>query len=144
MSYAGAEAALVGNWISATLLADATLVGLVSTKVFEDLAPNGTPFPYVVFNVQDAPYVVRGVGLAEVMVDTIFTVKAVAQVSSYDVLAPHASAIRAALVTAETQAPTGGLIFTCSYERQVAYAEGRGAEQVRHLGGEYKIQAQPS
>lgn len=144
MSYQGAEAALVGKWIDTTLKAYTTLTNIVSTRIYEDMAPAGTPFIYVIYNVQDSPRVVRGVGLAEVMVDTIYTVKAIAQCTSYDTLAPTASAIRGALVTAETQAPTGGLIFTCSYERQVAYAEGRGAEQTRHLGGEFRIQAQPS
>lgn len=140
--YHGAETALVDLWIDETLKAYTPLTDIVGQRIFSDLAPSGSVFPYVIYQVQSPPSVVRGVGLAEVMVDTIYTVKAINQSPSYAALAPAASAIRSAMVTADTQAPTGGLIFTCGYERQVAYTEGRGTEQARHLGGEFRIQAQ--
>lgn len=144
MSYQGSEEALIHNWINTTLKAYTDLTDIVGQNIFEDLAPDGTPFPYIIHQTQSPPRVVRGTGPVEVMVDGTFTVKAVNQSLSRESLADAVSAVRAALVTSELQTPTGGLVFVCLYERQVSYVEGKGAEQTRHLGGEYRIQARAS
>lgn len=47
---------VVGEAILAALLADATVVGLVGSRIYPNLAPQGTPAPFVVFRVvSDVP-----------------------------------------------------------------------------------------
>jgi hypothetical protein len=115
----------------------------LSTRVFNEVAGDDASYPFIVYQCQDPPEVVRGVGSAEVMVDTIYIVKAIAQGTSDVVLAPVASAIRDALVSNNGEEIVGGIgtIFTCHYLRQFRMSTVEQGSQFRHLGGAYRIQA---
>lgn len=150
MTYNGAEQAMIDVWVEDKLTSHAAFnslgFGTLTDRVFNAWAPDGTQFPYIIFQAQSPPEVVRGVGDAEVMVSTIYVVKAVAQGSNFNTIAPVAGEIRTALVTPNGEAITGsiGTIFTCFYEKQVSMTQPVATQQFRHLGGEFTIQAQPA
>lgn len=81
--YTGAEQALTDAWVEGRLKAFDTITPGLGDRIFLDVAPEGTPYPFVVYQCQEPPRDVRGVGSFRVMVDTLYVAKAVAQVSSY-------------------------------------------------------------
>lgn len=144
--YVGAEQVLVELWVKdriATVADRLEEIALgLSARVYSEAAPKDAEFPVIIFQCQDPPRDVRGVGTFTVMVDTLYLVKAVAQVDDYAELAPIASALNDALTT-----PTGGSIgtgtvLTSVREEQFSMPEFDEGEQWRHLGGMYRIQAQ--
>ena len=147
MTYKGAEIVMISQWIKDRLEAytdlDTISTGLTS-RVFDDVAPSGATYPFIVYQVQSAPEVVRGVGSEEVMVDTVYVVKAIAQGTDSSALAPVAEAIRTALHEPTGEAVFGGNILMCRYERSFSMKEVESTKQFRHLGGEFRIQAQAS
>lgn len=145
--YEGAEQALVTAWVGAQLeLNAAALNGIhagLSTRIFEDFAPQGfAVYPFIIIQCQSPPRDVRGVGVSRVMVDTLFIVKAVAQVDSYTPLAPIARVFDSALTSPAGGSVGDGQVFTCVREEQFAMVEIESGKQYRHFGGLFKIQAQ--
>lgn len=145
--YNGSEEAFVDEWVRQKLTGytpfDSLYTGLTE-RVFDRYAPAGTTYPFIIFQALTSPSVVRGVGDAEVMVDTIYVVKAVAQADTFAPLASVAAGIRSALVYPNGDTITGGVIFTSRYEKQFSMVEAEATEKYRHLGGEFRIQAQAS
>lgn len=145
--YVGAESALVAKWIvsraaTQTTALNAISVGL-SSRVYEDLAPEGVGYPFIVFNCQTDPTVVRGVGVMEVMVSNLWTVKAVAQVLSDDTLAPVANVIHTFMTSEFGEViGTDGMVFTSRRMNAVRYVTNEQGHQFRHLGSTFEIQAQ--
>ena len=144
--YAGAEQAMVSLWVAGQLAAQATDLDAISAglsgRIFEDFAPEGTPYPFIIFQCQSPPRDIRGVGVSRVMVDTLYIVKAVAQVSSYAPLAPVAKVIDAAVTSAQGSPVADGNVFSSVRDSQFAMVEIDSGKQYRHFGGQYKIQAQ--
>lgn len=148
-AYDGAEQVLVTDWVKSRLLTDDAKARLnaisagLADRVFEDFAPQGfDTYPFIIVQCQSPPRDVRGVGVSRVMVDTLYIVKAVAQVDSYAPLAPVARVVDAALTSA-TGGPVGtGDVFTSIRDEQFAMVEIENGKQYRHFGGVYKIQAQ--
>lgn len=145
-TYLGAEQAMCSLWVKVALEAkaadfDAIAPGL-SSRIFEDFAPDGTPYPFVVFQCQSPPRDIRGVGTSRVMVDTLYVVKAVSQVDSYLPLAPIARTIDSAMTSSTGSAVGDGFVLTSVRQDQFAMVEVDSGTQFRHFGGEYKLQAQ--
>lgn len=145
-NYLGAELVLFDLWIEQQLATkavelDAIAPGL-STRVFSDVAPPGTLYPFIVFQCQDPPRDVRGVGVSRVMVDTLYVVKAVSQTTTYAPLAPIAKVIDAAMTSSAGSAVEDGLVLASVRDNQFALTEIENGTQYRHLGGAYKMQAQ--
>jgi hypothetical protein len=146
-NYAGAEEALIDKWVLETLQAHTpfdTLSAGLTGRIYDRLAAAGTRFPYIIFQAQTPPVVSRGIGDVTVLVSTIYIVKAVAQTSTYDTLAPVAAAIKDAMSAPNGATADGGLIFATSYEGGFSLVESESSTQYRHLGGQYRIQAQAS
>jgi hypothetical protein len=146
-SYIGAEEALLDRWVESKLgayTAFNTISPGLTSRIYNRVAPVKIPFPYIVYQTQSPPTVVRGVGPAEVMVDTMYIVKGVAQGPNYEELADVASGIRTAMVYPNGELTPGGAIFTSRYEMQFSMTEVEGTQQWRHLGGQFRIQAQAS
>lgn len=145
-TFVGAEQAMVDMWVESRLegqavALDAIALGL-STRIFQDFAPEGTPYPFIIWQCQDPPRAVRGVGTFAVMVDTLYVVKAVSQVDSYGPLAPIAKVIDTAMTSSTGSAVEDGFVLTSVRDRQFALVEREQGTQFRHFGGEYSIQAQ--
>lgn len=148
MTNLGSEQVMIDQWIEGRLADPATValleqisVGLGS-RVFNAYAPNGTPYPFIVYQCQSPVRDVRGVGVARVMVDTLYIVKAVSQVVSYSPLAPVARVIDAAMTSPDTSTATDGLVLVSVRSEQFSLTEVAAGKQVRNLGGMYHIQAQ--
>lgn len=145
--YTGAESTLVDDFILLRLVGThgASLDAIspnLSQRVFLDYAPEGTPYPFIIFQALTPPEDVRGVGIIRVMVDTLYLVKAVAQGSDYDALRPVVSVIDAAMTEDEPVDMAGGILLTSVRQREFRLVEIENGKQFRHLGGEFRIQAQ--
>lgn len=145
-SYSGAEVVLCNQYVEDCLDAYSAQLNLISPglsdRIFEEVAPEGTTYPFIVYQCQDPPRDVRGVGTFRVMIDTLYVVKAVAQGDSYAPLLPVAGVIDAAMTSAAGATVGDGIVFASVRERGFQMAEPSEGTQFRHLGGEYRIQAQ--
>jgi hypothetical protein len=142
MSLVGAEQDLVDRWVEARLLAHVPLTDIVEDRIYGYFAPRTAAMPFVIYQSIDPPRAVRGVGTAKIMVSTLYVVKAVAAVATFNGLATVAAAINAAMDEPEGEATFGGNVFASVWEQQFSLVEQEGEVQYRHLGGEFLIQAQ--
>lgn len=144
-TFQGSEQAMVDKWIkdrlSAHLPFNVISPGL-TTRIFSDYAPADALYPFIIFQVASPARDVRGVGVVRVMVDTIYIVKAVAQVASYDPLAPVAKEIDVAMTSPNVSTVGDGFVLSSMREEQFSMVEVEDGKQYRHLGGSFKIQAQ--
>lgn len=152
MSYVGNETGMLAIWIEQRLQDAAaslnalgwTIDGvLLSQRVYQDVAPATAAYPFIVYQPQVLPEVIRGVGSEEVMVDTIYVVKAIAQGSDDTVVGPVSAVIHNALVANNGDAIDGGIgdVFMSRRVQVVRYTETAQGSQFRHLGGAYQIQS---
>lgn len=146
--YEGAEQALTDDWVRSRFIdplivaeLEAISVGLAD-RIFLEVAPDSAPYPFIVFQCQSPPRDIRGVGISRVMVDTLYVVKAVGSVASYAPLVPVANAIDRAMTSAEGSAIYDGHVFSCIRSEQFSLVTREQGEIFRHLGGEFRIQAQ--
>lgn len=140
------ETSYAAAWLISILGNDPTLTSLAPGGVWEDFAPEGTTYPWVVFSLRPVDdQVITG---AQRLKSTIAaTVKVVSQTRSYISLIPAADRIDA-LINAKSGTVTGGSIISCMRTSEVRYVEqpieGQPAIVYRHLGGDYEILAQAS
>lgn len=114
----------------------------LSSRVFLELAPPGANYPFIVYQCQSPPRDVRGVGTFRVMVDTLYVVKAIAQVASYEPLVPVAKAIDTIMTAPVGGSVADGNVWVSIRENQFSMTEDTAGSTYRHLGGVYRIQAQ--
>ena len=150
MSMVGVEGLIVSEWVLAALVADGAIgaaLGLtagqtVASRVWEGVAPEGTPFPYVVFTVAE-PQDVATVPATRVMVRAGLQVKAIGKGPSYRPLVPLVQRIDAALQGARNKATSqGGMVLSCERLSAIQYPEQDQGIEYRHLGGSYQVHAQ--
>jgi len=134
------EIARVLEWIYDTLSADSTLTGLVSTRIYDGLAPQGAAFPFVVFNHQGGSDL-RGVGSERVFNNSLYQVKAVTKGGSFSSGATIADRIDA-LLQAASGTTSDGVILGCVREQAIMLIEQQSGVEYRHVGGIYRIYAQ--
>jgi hypothetical protein len=146
----------VADWVTDTLVGDSMPVtGLqallggsqasAAGRVWEGVAPEGTPYPFLTFTVGEIR-VVGGVGLVEIMARIPLTLKAVTQGESYAPLVPLVNRA-VALISGQANIPTvtpgiAGLVLTCERIGGIQYPERDGGIEYRHLGGLYEVLAQ--
>lgn len=145
--YQGAETELGNQWIQQRLALYATQLNAISSglssRIYPDIAPPGVPYPFIVYQVQSPPRDIRGVGATRVMVDTLYVVKAVAEVASYGPLAPIASVIDTAMTSESGSAVGDGTVFSSVRENGLSLAEPpKDGTQIRNLGGVYRLHMQ--
>lgn len=129
------------SFIYSVLANDATLGALVGTRVYEDIAPRDANLPYVVFQMY-APNDVVGVGANRLWTQDLWMIKVIARQLSYKGDLQSAAKRVDALLHAADGSTVDGQVWACTREREVRYPETRdGGEQVRHLGGIYRILA---
>lgn len=134
------EIARVLKWIYTTLSGDATLAGLVSGRIYDGLAPQGSLFPFVVFNHQGGADL-RGVGTARAFNNSLYQVKAVIDKGSFVTIATIADRIDTLLHGVNGTADNG-VILGCVREQPLMLIEQENGVQYRHAGGIYRIYAQ--
>lgn len=70
------ELSRANKWIYARLSGDATITGIVSTRIYARKAPKDATYPLIVYNYQ-AGTDAQGVGTARVLTQTVFQVKVI-------------------------------------------------------------------
>ena len=139
------EINLAAKWIVDTLKADGTLTAALSggvNAIYQDVAPAGAGFPYVVFFLLDPGDTLNTTGTSQEIIwqPTLWLVKGVHKTASYG----------SALSTIETRiftvlhkkeaVVTGGNVWSAVRVRPFQMQEtGPGGEQYRHAGGIYRI-----
>lgn len=139
------EINLAAKWIYDTLKVDATLVAALSggaNAIYQDMAPTGARFPYVVFFLLDPGNTLNTTGTSQGIIwqPTLWLVKGVHKTASY--AAPLATIEDRifALLHKKEAALTGGNVWSSVRVRPFQMQEtGPGGEQYRHAGGVYQI-----
>lgn len=150
MSMAGVEGLILSEWVVAALVGDAQMAAAlgvvgpetVGARVWEGIAPEGTPYPFVTFTVAE-PQDWTGVGTTRVMSKVGLTVKATSRGRSYAPIKAVAQRIDAAL-QGVLNVPTsgGGRVLSVIRQNGLQYPEQDGGEDYRHLGGVYEAHVQ--
>lgn len=131
------EVARAMEWIFDTLSADATLTGLVSTRIYDGLAPQGSSYPFVIFNHQGGADV-RGVGTFRAMNSSLFQIRAHTESESYSSATAIADRIDTVLQGA-AGSKDGAYIATCVREQPLMLLEQNNGIQYRSAGGLYRL-----
>ncbi len=135
----GAETATAETWIYSTLANDATLISLGVTGVYSYIAPEGSAFPYILFQ-QQAASDVNAVGPTRIMAQLVYVIRVVTMGSIGSVVAISTRLDN--VLQAQSGSNANGLVISCMRERpfvQVETVEGR---SYRHLGGIYRLYVQ--
>ncbi len=137
MSGIGAETTVVDEWL------EGVLAGITDvTGVWEGVAPSLAPYPFIVYQHQTDEDL-YALGPTRVWSDCEYVIRAVAQCDSYADLADIANAIDGRLDGASGIA-TGGVVIGARRLGQYRLVEKYENEEIRHLGGRYRIIAQGS
>lgn len=137
----GVEGLTVADWVNDTLTGDATLQGLVGTRVYGDLGPANATYPFIVFTVGET-HQVNGVGLSEIFTTVPLTVKAVGKGSSYGPLYPIVARLVELLAGKTNQVASMGLVITAERTGGIQFPEQLNGIEYRHLGAQFEINAQ--
>ena len=123
------------------LASDPELAALVGGRIYEGIAPPGTEYPLVLFNVQSATDLL-GAGAARLWMNALVQVKAVGPGAASE-LSPIADRLDALLHVAE---PVVVSLDGKSYqihgshrERAIGYDEVVAGQVYWHLGGLYRV-----
>lgn len=148
------ELSLAEAWIYAVLAGDpelsAMLDGSPETRIWPNVAPAGTPLPYVVYRYQ-ASRDVRGLGnrTARIMSTPLYQVVGYDEGPQNDDLGPIAVRIdklldgKAGTVTDDEAPPSViGRILACWREQPFSLPETVEGKIFRRLGGLYRLQVQ--
>lgn len=122
------------QWAYTRLSGDATLAGLAPGGVHENVAPEGTAEPFVVFSLVTNRDV-NAVGQTRALVNADWDVKVVGQGASYAPLVAAADRIDALLHDVQ-----GGVVISSHRVATIRYVEPSDGTTYRHLGGTYRTQ----
>lgn len=129
------------QFIVGKLRADAALTALVGIRVFTDLAPEGTQFPYVIVQAQSA--IDRNAIPADrrIFTQASYLIKAVTQADSYQTASQIAQRIDVVLRGQDGDVPAEGIHVGCIYRTEaIRYAEVEAGRRINHCGGRYHSQ----
>lgn len=136
------ESSGIAQWIYETLAADSVITDLVGTRLFDEVAPQGTAYPLVRFEQMSSVDVMGATESTRIMVNELWLIRAIAETSSY----------RGGLLTLANriddlfQNNAGEVVGTniFSSARDSAFRQYNVDQGVsfRHLGGIYRIYAQ--
>lgn len=121
---------------------DEVLDGLIDGRFYSDVAPEGTPSPWVVYQCQTPESrSVRGLGGVIIMLDEIYTIRAICEGSDYAPIKPIAERIVDLLHNYHGPV-TDGYVLACQFLGPVKYFTVENGIQYRHLGGTFRINSQ--
>ena len=136
------DLSLCAKWIYETLSGDATITGIMSTRIYRDAAPQGAIMPCIVFQLQSPGNDLNGVGGRRIYNASQWTVKAIAQGGEYSGnLNTLATRIDALLHDKHSAVGSDGQVW-CVRLRPFQMPEIDNGIQYRHSGGVYEITAQ--
>ena len=141
-NYVGNEDAIADAWVHATLAADATIAGLVSTRIYNSDVPEQATYPVIRYQ-QLATEAEHALGAQYVASDILMLVEGIAQTGTYDDLAAIARRLYTLFHDQET-AITGGRVLASVRERQSRRAELPNGIPYRRLGHVFRVVVQPT
>ena len=138
MAAPGLELVTVETWLYTRLANNA--VG-VSDRVYADVAPRGSTFPLVIYQLQ-TPKDVMTLSGVRIMTRGTWIVKAVMPTQSFGDLSEIAELIDSRLHRQRYTIAGEGIVLACVREAPFKMTEVTDGLPIRYLGGMYRIQAQ--
>lgn len=139
------ETNAIERWLKETLSADATLTGLVGTRIYNTRRDESAPLPCVIYQMQSPGNDLVLLGAVRVWASPLYQV-----VGMMEYTPPHGSyggdlatiANRIdALLHGSSGSNVAGTVWTCVRERPFQMAEVTSGRDFRRLGGLYRIRA---
>jgi hypothetical protein len=134
------ETARVRSFIYQTLTGDATMQGLIGTKLYNGVIPAATALPAGVMQLLSGGNDLMGVGGVRIWADTLWLVKFIAKGASTGPLEPIAARADE-LLHAASGTVNNGVIWECVRERPFELPTVENGVNYVQLGGEYRIKA---
>lgn len=133
------ETQVAAAWLYDTLSNDSEVTDLVDTRIYQDVAPQGSTTPYIVYQASGQANDLMVVGQIRVWSDGLWTVKVVDQSNSYASADAVYTKVDLALHRGDGTA-TGGIVHTATREQTFSYPEIDQGVHYKHIGGVYRIQ----
>lgn len=118
------------------LVNDADISGVVGTRIYNALAPDGASYPYIIISLNS------GGDENDTQIDSVdfsFVVKCVSEdVTQAETIRKY---IRTALHDANLGTNGGWSVFWCRHEQVVDYFESEQRRRTYHRGGIYRVRA---
>lgn len=143
------EAFTVEEWIAGRLNGDATMVSLLATsragyegqRVWNLMAAEGAPWPYVVFGDQSSNDVRPAVGAGRILNESYYRVLVWGETPSPNTLKPAVKQVDLLLHGVWNAAVGDGLVLACIRTSVLRVNELRSGKLWRGYGGLYRIQS---
>lgn len=132
-----AEVVTAERWLVQVLKADTSLMAL-TPRVYTMPTPQGAQVPLVLIGEVSASDLMA-IGARRIWTNGLWTVRAVFESASWAGNLEAAANRIDAVLHAASGAPTGGNVWACVRERPFRLVENNGGQQLRHLGGIYRI-----
>jgi capsular polysaccharide biosynthesis protein len=136
---AGLEASAAEEFLVTTLTGDATLMAQLSGGVWSMEAPEGTVYPFLVFQfVSGIDY--AAVGAQRIWTNMIYLVKVIAETADFSVMNAAVARIDALLHRA-SGVVADGTVWSCTREQIIRLPDDVANDQFRQAGGLYRLYA---
>lgn len=142
MTTAGQETLDVHKWLYSTMAGDSALVAAAPGGFHSGIAPPRPTYPFVRFGIQAPMRVIRGVGVVEFMMTSLWLIRGVDNNASYVNLTAVSKRIQALFAGVINVALPDGMILSCVREEAFQLEQVEGGREYRHLGGMYRIEFQ--
>lgn len=130
-------------WINARLGAAAAVTALVSTRIYDSLAPQGAALPYIIASYQSGQVTTTVGGQSRIVAQPVFLIKGVAEGGSFVTADQIAAALDDALLgAAGTTVTLDGVAYRVDSAVQVVpirYVELLDGRRINHSGGLYRL-----
>lgn len=127
------------KWLYAVLTADATIAGLVGTKVIGEVVPTDVNPPYIYYTLTAPEPNLQTLEANTIWSSLLYTVRMVDRAESYNNLETGAAAIVDALNRA-SGSNASGVILASVYVQPFALMEiDRAGFELRHLGAQFRL-----
>lgn len=133
------ELASALEWLNTTLTGDSTLLALAPGGVFADLAPDGTPTPYVTFGLQSPGNDSLTMNAVRVMATPLYQVIVTGPTSQMEAI-DSASSELDDLLKRTSGTVAGGYIAACYREQPIEKSQLINTVQWKSLGGLYRLE----
>lgn len=132
-------------WILAQLSGDASLTAVVSTRIWKDVAPVDTAFPYVVFSMLPGSYYLQGVGECRLLTRADYMIKIVTEGDASDTEVTALDRFDE-VIGAQSASLLNGFLFSGRGLSPVSYTEPRPGTPhfYNHAGSVFQIDTYPA
>ncbi|HEY3281393.1 MAG TPA: hypothetical protein VGN26_03900 [Armatimonadota bacterium] len=135
------------RWLYAKLTADTTLQGLIGSRIYSDVAPNGSSYPLIILSNNSEQDVVGAAG-DRLLARPLYLVNLVTNTGSVAVYEQLINRIDEVLTLTVPEVVTLGsktyTILSCVRERTVRYAQVEDKTDLRYIGGLYRLDIAPA